>query len=164
MLYNVFFFFLVLLNKLVPFQRIVSQWNAFCFAEAKRSLVFMPNKPLQHVITKHVISICFPLTNENKDTILSSLHTLAIFFLKHFQVLAKIQPARQPRKNPVFVILRGGYRAAFCARCTLTIPAFCWIHCVPKSHNPIRDTWLVELIRARDIVSHLWIKSHGPVS
>lgn len=42
-----------------------------------------------------------------------------------------------------------------CALWSLTVPALCWIRNVPKRQalKPIRDTWLVGLIRSIDIVS-----------
>lgn len=158
--------------------------NPFCFLEAKRSLVCMPNKPLQHVITEHVISICFPIAKPKQrhqfEQALSPCGFVQISIgyhaVQHFQTLArirltlhlsvmcwKIQMVTMHAYWSIFLRLDCG---PFCARCNLTAPVLCWIHGIPKSqgHNPIRDTWLVELISAGDIVFHLLVKSHGPVS
>lgn len=152
-----------LLCKLFPSQSIVAQWNAFCFLEAKRSLACMPNKPLQYVIAEHVISICTP---EHKDSVFFE-QPLWFLSFEYFQI--PLGYSCNVLNNPngyyeylsVFLRISGGPFV-----CTLMVPALCWIHSVPKSQdrNPIRDTWLVELIRDGVIVFHLWIKSHGPVS
>lgn len=153
--------------------RIVAQWNAICFLEAKRSLAC---NPLQYVITEHVINICYPVTNENKDASERSLHGPVVLVLKYFSIGDRIRRLNYGSVMcwKIWMVIMHEYLSAFqrvdygplCAWCTPTVPDLCWIHSVPKSqaHNPIRDTWLVELIRAGDNVFHLWFKSLGPVS
>lgn len=59
----------------------------------------MPNKPLQYVIAEHMISICFPVTNENKDGSLSSLCGCVVLFFQHIQIFARIQVAPLSKCN-----------------------------------------------------------------
>ncbi len=168
---------LSLLCKLFPFQCIVASVKCLLFSVGKEALS-MHAKQASPVCHCRTCDKYLPSSNKQKQRHQCEQPRWPCGFVHWvlFTNLARIQATWLFKcnvlKNPssyyawLFMCSSESWYEPLCAQCTLTVPTLCWIHTVPKrqAHNPIRDTWLVELIRAGDIVFHLWIKSHGPVS
>lgn len=130
--------------QLVPCQCIVSQWNT-CFLK--------PNKPLQYAVAEHGISIYFPLTNENKDSGLSSLSSPDALFFEHVKNLARIQQTPLSKYNVfkkwllclsicwfLWNLTLGPFVLCACSRFLRSLGnTESW---KASTNNSVRDTWI----------------------